>query len=102
MPAADAWDMPLDPAVMRDHGLTFGCGIVGFLATSVCGVTATASIMAFMARESAGQCGPCVFGLRAIAEATVRVARGDAHADDLDRIELLAARTTGRGAWATP
>jgi NADH:ubiquinone oxidoreductase subunit F (NADH-binding) len=100
--ARDAWDMPLDPVVMREHGLTFGCGIVGFLPASVCGVAATASIMAFMARESAGQCGPCVFGLRGIGEATARLAGGEARADDLDRIELLAARTTGRGACHHP
>ena len=85
----DVWDLPLDPAVMRSRGLTFGCGIVGLLPTDVCGVSATAEIMAFMANESAGQCGPCLYGLRAIGDATTRVASGSAGAGRARRHRAL-------------
>jgi NADH:ubiquinone oxidoreductase subunit F (NADH-binding) len=98
----DAWDIPLDPVVMRSHGLTFGCGIVGFLPNARCGVAATAQVMAFMAAESAGQCGPCVFGLRAISDATSRVAHGVARPDDLADIERWTAQVSGRGACHHP
>ena len=27
----EAWDLPLDPAVMRPRGFAFGCGVVSFL-----------------------------------------------------------------------
>jgi NADH:ubiquinone oxidoreductase subunit F (NADH-binding) len=98
----DVWDLPLDPVLMKARGLTFGCGIVGLLPADRCGVTATAAIMAYMARESAGQCGPCVFGLRAIGQATRRVADGVAGADELGDIERWASTITGRGACHHP
>ncbi|TAL11246.1 MAG: hypothetical protein EPO00_03680 [Chloroflexota bacterium] len=101
-PAADAWHMPLDPAVMKAHGLAFGCGIVGLLQNDVCGVSATAEIMAFMAAESAGQCGPCVHGLRAIGSTTRRVAEGSGRAGDLRDLERWTTQIPGRGACRHP
>ena len=98
----DAWDLPLDPVAMRARGLAFGCGIVGFLPNERCGVAATAEIMAFMAGESAGQCGPCVFGLRAIGDATRKVADGDAGFEELGDIERWTAQIPGRGACHHP
>jgi NADH:ubiquinone oxidoreductase subunit F (NADH-binding) len=98
----DVWDLPLDPALLRARGLTFGCGSVGLLPLQRCGVSATGEIMAFMAQESAGQCGPCVFGLGAIADATQRVADGVAGSDDLADIERWTAQIAGRGACRHP
>lgn len=100
--AADVWDLPLDPGEMRARGLTFGCGIVGVLRRDHCGVAATARIMAYMATESAGQCGPCVFGLAAIGEATGRIAAGESGAGDLADIERWAGLVSGRGACRHP
>jgi NADH:ubiquinone oxidoreductase subunit F (NADH-binding) len=100
--AGDVWGLPLDPAVMRSRGLTFGCGVVGLLPNDVCGVSATAWIMTFMAKESASQCGPCLYGLRALADATTLVSNGQAGADELGRIERLTAQTAGRGACHHP
>ena len=99
---SDVWDLPLDPAVMPARGVTFGCGIIGFLPNEVCGVSATADIMAFLAAESAGQCGPCVHGLRAIGDATRRVADGKAGADEIGRIERWTSLVEGRGACHHP
>jgi NADH:ubiquinone oxidoreductase subunit F (NADH-binding) len=99
---SDVWDLPLDPGAMRARGLTFGCGMVGLLPPERCGVTATAEIMAYMARESAGQCGPCVFGLRAIGEAMGRVADGVAGAGELGDIERWTSTIAGRGACHHP
>ena len=98
----EVWDMPLDPAVMRERDLSFGCGIVGLLPTEVCGVTATADIIAFLAAESAGQCGPCVHGLRAIGDATRRVADGRAGGSDVADIERWTSLVQGRGACHHP
>ena len=99
---ADAWDLPLDPVVMGTRGLTFGCGIVGLLPSGVCGVDATAQIMAFLAAESAGQCGPCVHGLKAIGDATRRVADGRADRGDVGHIERWTSLVQGRGACHHP
>jgi len=100
--AGNVWGLPLDPAIMQSRELTFGCGIVGFLPTSACGVAATAEIMAFMAKESAGQCGPCVYGLRALGDATARVAGGRAGAEELGQIERWTSQVRGRGACHHP
>jgi NADH:ubiquinone oxidoreductase subunit F (NADH-binding) len=98
----DAWDLALDPAELRSDGRAFGCGVVSFLPVDDCGVRATARIMDYMAGQSAAQCGPCVFGLRAIADATARLAGGFAAEDDLARIETWAGRLAGRGACRHP
>ena len=97
-----AWSMPLDPAAMRRDGRSFGCGVVAFLGRDRCGVEATARIMEYMAGQSAAQCGPCVFGLRAIADTTVRIASGRTSAEDLERIERWGRQLVGRGACRHP
>jgi NADH:ubiquinone oxidoreductase subunit F (NADH-binding) len=98
----EAWSLALDPATVREAGRSFGCGVVSVLSHDVCGVRATARIADYMAGQSAAQCGPCVFGLRAIADATGRIAGGVAGADDLDRIERWAGQLAGRGACRHP
>ena len=98
----DAWDLALDPDEMRGVGLTFGCGIIGALGAGTCGVAATSEVMGFMARESAGQCGPCVYGLGATAETMRRVAHGHADAGDLANLERWVAQVPGRGACHHP
>jgi NADH:ubiquinone oxidoreductase subunit F (NADH-binding) len=100
--ARGAWDLPLDPAAMREVGLTFGCGIVGVLPADRCGVAATAEIIRFLAAESAGQCGPCVFGLRAIADTMTRVEHGRAGEADVADVERWTAQLVGRGACRHP
>jgi NADH:ubiquinone oxidoreductase subunit F (NADH-binding) len=100
--AADAWELPLDPAAMKAVGLTFGCGIVGLLPDDSCGVSATASIVQYLAKESAAQCGPCLYGLKALGEAAELAANGRGEADNLDRIGLLTGQIAGRGACHHP
>ena len=101
-PAADVWNVPMDPASLAARGLSFGCGMIGLLPAGECGVHATAGIMSFMACASARQCGPCVFGLGAIADATGRIASCAAEPTDLARLEAWTARLAGRGACRHP
>jgi NADH:ubiquinone oxidoreductase subunit F (NADH-binding) len=98
----EQWGLPLDPRSMRARGLAFGCGVVHFLAADSCGVEATARIVAYLAAQSARQCGPCVFGLSAIASAMERLATRSPQADDLDRIVRWSGQLTGRGACHHP
>lgn len=97
-----AWRAPLDPVELHRSGAAFGCGVVTFLGEGVCGVRATARVLDFMAGESAAQCGPCVFGLRAIADTTVRLATGRAHDGDLRRVAGWSETLAGRGACRHP
>src|SRR5256885_5459849 len=81
----EAWDLALDPIALKASRRAFGCGVVSFLAADACGVKTTARIMDYMAGQSAAQCGPCVFGLRAIADVTRRIGDGAADTDHLAR-----------------
>jgi NADH:ubiquinone oxidoreductase subunit F (NADH-binding) len=94
--------LALDPIALRAAGSAFGCGVVAFLPESRCGVRATARIIDYMAGQSAAQCGPCVFGLRAIADTTVRLAHGWPERDDLERLSRWTGQLAGRGACRHP
>jgi NADH:ubiquinone oxidoreductase subunit F (NADH-binding) len=100
--ARDAWELPLDPTAMKARGLAFGCGIIGLLPADACGVRATARIMSFLAGASARQCGPCVFGLQAIADAMAALAAGRAGTSELADIERWTSLVKGRGACRHP
>ena len=99
---ADSWQLPLDPAILRGAGTAFGAGVVAFMGAETCGVTTTARIMDYMAGSSAAQCGPCVFGLRAVADASARIATGQARGDDLTRLRGWSTSIAGRGACRLP
>jgi len=83
-------------------GATLGVGVVVVVPTTSCGIAETARITRYMAGESAGQCGPCVFGLPAIAEDLEQLAGGRADAGVLARIERRCATVDGRGACRHP
>jgi len=100
--ADEQWRMPLEPHTMRAQGLAFGCGVVHFLAARTCGVEATARIMAYLASQSARQCGPCLFGLGAIAAANRRLAGKTPQADDLERLIRWSGQLAGRGGCRHP
>jgi NADH:ubiquinone oxidoreductase subunit F (NADH-binding) len=58
--------------------------------------------VSYLAGQSAGQCGPCVFGLGAIAETLRRIAVGRSRPDDLGRLDRWSAELPGRGACRHP
>ncbi|WP_326952137.1 NADH-ubiquinone oxidoreductase-F iron-sulfur binding region domain-containing protein [Amycolatopsis sp. NBC_01286] len=81
------------------RGALSGIAAVHVLPASACGLDYTAKVLAFLAAESARQCGPCMFGLPAIAADFAELLRGgDATGRLARRIPLL----TGRGACAHP
>lgn len=98
----EQWGLRLAPQSMRARGLSLGCGVVHFLGADRCGVEATARIMAYLASQSARQCGPCLFGLSAIAGATRRLATRSPQGDDLERIARWSGQLAGRGACHHP
>jgi NADH:ubiquinone oxidoreductase subunit F (NADH-binding) len=97
-----AWNTPLDPMGLRRAGASLGAGIVAFLDPGECGVRVTARTLDYAAGQSAAQCGPCVFGLRAIADAAARIADRRADQDDLLRISGWSRTIAGRGACHHP
>jgi NADH:ubiquinone oxidoreductase subunit F (NADH-binding) len=81
---------------------SIGAGVLWVLGEHSCGVFETARILDHLALESAGQCGPCLFGLRAIADAFERLADGRARPGDGARLVRWGADVTGRGACRHP
>jgi len=61
---------------LRAAGGMLGCGVVAALPASRCGVAETARIASYLAAETAGQCGPCVHGLSAVAGQVAAIAAG--------------------------
>jgi len=100
--AAKAWDLPLDHDALRARGLSLGCGVIGVLPGSRCVVCEVAGIMRYLASESSAQCGPCFFGLRALADACTRIAERGTDPVDLQRLQRWSAEVKGRGACHHP
>jgi NADH:ubiquinone oxidoreductase subunit F (NADH-binding) len=94
--------MPLDADALRAAGTSLGCGVLAILPAGGCGIVEAARILAYLAAESAGQCGPCVRGLGAMSEAMNRVAASHAVPADIDRIRRWAEQVSGRGACRHP
>lgn len=90
-------------AGMTAAGGALGAGVVYVLPSGACPLAETARIAAYLAEESAGQCGPCLHGLAALARAMHALAwlpYTDAHA--ADRIRRWAQMVRGRGACRHP
>jgi NADH:ubiquinone oxidoreductase subunit F (NADH-binding) len=98
----DVIDLPLDPQPLARLGLGFGCGLIGLLEADGCGVVATQQIVSYMAAESARQCGPCLFGLGAMAWALSRLASGTAQRSDVADLDRWSTELVGRGACHHP
>ncbi len=99
---SDLLDTPLDPESLAAAGIGFGCGLVSLFPAESCGVWATEQIVAYMAGESARQCGPCIFGLGAMATSLRRLAAGGPERDDLVNLDRWSAELMGRGACHHP
>lgn len=102
LPAESAWGLPLDDASLAARKTSLGCGVVLLLSASSCGLLESARILRYLAAESAGQCGPCVFGLQSIAETIERIAVGKSNPEDVLWLRRWAGQISGRGACHHP
>ena len=80
---------------------TLGAGAVVVFPESACAIGDCARVVRYLAGESAGQCGPCVNGLAAIADGFERLALGYGGAD-VATLTRWAGLVTGRGACRHP
>ena len=86
---------------LRTVGAALGARSLVVFPGSACGVAESARVARYLADESAGQCGPCVNGLAAIAgglEQLARLEHGDPRQDLARWVELV----RGRGACQHP
>ena len=66
--AEEALSARLDDASLEPLGAKLGARAIVALPREACGIAETARIARYLADQSAGQCGPCVYGLAAIAD----------------------------------
>jgi NADH:ubiquinone oxidoreductase subunit F (NADH-binding) len=93
---------PTTPAAFAAAGAALGPGIIVALPARACGLAESARILGWLADQTAGQCGPCVFGLPAIAGDFAAIAAGQAGPAVLGRLRGRMSVVTGRGACRHP
>jgi NADH:ubiquinone oxidoreductase subunit F (NADH-binding) len=87
---------------LRSVGCSLGSGVLIALGESSCGLHESARVIDYLASESARQCGPCLYGLRAIADLFGALADGAAPARERDRLLRWVDEVRGRGACHHP
>jgi NADH:ubiquinone oxidoreductase subunit F (NADH-binding) len=95
-----AGDHVVDRRGLRAAGRTWGAGVVAVLPEGTCPLGEVARVVRWLAQESTGQCGPCVFGLASLADDAERLAAGQPV--DLARLSRRVGLVRGRGACAHP
>ncbi|UKD57379.1 SLBB domain-containing protein [Amycolatopsis sp. FU40] len=103
LPAPVAAGIRLSAEDLRAAGATLGVASLTVLPAHACGLAETARVLRYLAGESARQCGPCMFGLPAIADDfTALVLGGRAAAQAGQRLRNRLSVIPGRGACAHP
>jgi NADH:ubiquinone oxidoreductase subunit F (NADH-binding) len=87
---------------LRTIGAAAGVGVVVVLGPNACGITESARIAHYLAGQSAGQCGPCVYGLPAIADDLTLLAHGQVDSALMPRLTRRLDQVDGRGACRHP
>lgn len=100
--AAQAHDLVLTHRDLQAAGGALGAGIVVGLPQDRCGLAETARVASYLAEQSAGQCGPCLNGLPAIAGALRALAHGPWDDRTTGHLDRWLAVVPGRGACRHP
>jgi NADH:ubiquinone oxidoreductase subunit F (NADH-binding) len=100
--AAQAREVSLTHRDLRASGGALGAGIVLTLPTRSCGLLESARVAAYLANENAGQCGPCLNGLPAIAGAMRSLAVGPWDDATMTALDRWLGVVPGRGACRHP
>jgi NADH:ubiquinone oxidoreductase subunit F (NADH-binding) len=94
--------LPLAAGPLREIGAGPGAGVLFALPPDACGVVETARVLSWLADQSAKQCGPCTFGLPAIAADFAQLASGRPSGALYERLHRRLAVVARRGACAHP
>ena len=102
LPADLAWPVPMTHAGLRAVGGTMGAGMVIALPVTSCALAETARVVSYLAEETAAQCGPCMFGLPALADAVIELAYQGGWGRAIRAIATLVPLIEKRGACRHP
>ncbi len=100
--ASEHLDTPLSPADLLPFGGHPGAGILAVLDNGQCGLVFAAEIATYLGAQSAKQCGPCTFGLPAMASILSRLARRERDPALVTELGRLGRLTSGRGSCHHP
>ncbi len=101
--SAEAIALPLTEEAARLQGTSIGCGVVALLPSDACPLSEVSRVVRYLEREGAGQCGPCVNGLAALAHSLELLAfRPASLRGGLPNISMLCELVEGRGACRHP
>ncbi|MBZ5737890.1 NADH-ubiquinone oxidoreductase-F iron-sulfur binding region domain-containing protein [Nocardioides mangrovi] len=95
-------DLTLSRPALRAAGLPLNAAVVARLPRDTCALGEVAAVATWLAGQSAGQCGPCVFGTASVARDLTALAAGHADRDALARLGVVVPGLPGRGACAHP
>jgi NADH:ubiquinone oxidoreductase subunit F (NADH-binding) len=99
---AQAATVALTRADLARFGASLGSGVIAVLPDTVCPLREVARVARWLATQTAGQCGPCVHGLPAIAGTVEALGRGDVgHRADAE-LRRLMPLVSGRGGCKMP
>ncbi|WP_213450583.1 NADH-ubiquinone oxidoreductase-F iron-sulfur binding region domain-containing protein [Rhizomonospora bruguierae] len=102
VPLPQAVHLPLSHDPTGPAGTTLGAGAIVALPAGSCGLAETSRVLGYLAAESANQCGPCHFGLPAVAEDMAAVIHGRADPGTRNRLRTRLGVIAGRGACKHP
>ncbi|HVM64694.1 MAG TPA: NADH-ubiquinone oxidoreductase-F iron-sulfur binding region domain-containing protein [Acidimicrobiales bacterium] len=102
LPPSAVSSAALGATALHATGASFGSGVLWALPADACGLAETARVAHWFADQSAGQCGPCVNGLPAIADTLDALVAGRSTRAVLEHLGRYAALVTGRGACHHP
>jgi NADH:ubiquinone oxidoreductase subunit F (NADH-binding) len=94
--------MRLGMESLRAHDASLGAGVLAALPHGHCGLTESAHVTRWLASQHAGQCGPCVNGLDAIARAMAALVHGDRNGNAEHHLHRWLGMVKGRGACKHP
>jgi NADH:ubiquinone oxidoreductase subunit F (NADH-binding) len=98
----DIGAITLSAASLATHGARRGAGVMVVLPDQACGLLESARVVRYLADQSAGQCGPCRFGLADIATSFEAVARGKDTRRNVALLQRWMTMVQGRGACSHP
>jgi NADH:ubiquinone oxidoreductase subunit F (NADH-binding) len=93
---------PWDPESTRAAGAVIGASILWLIGESVCPLDEMSRVTSWMAGESAGQCGPCVYGLPSISDDIHHLAMRHFDDADMKNLERRLSLVAGRGGCKHP
>jgi NADH:ubiquinone oxidoreductase subunit F (NADH-binding) len=99
LPPAALRGLTVSRKAITAAGATLGAGVLLPLDGGACPLVRTAGVVGYLAGQSAGQCGPCLNGLPAMAEEVWALVHGDG---SVRRLEELSGLVVRRGACAHP